>query len=189
MNWFHDGQVNYRYKGVIIVRVMMQVNFVNDSGNWTERNKARRLDFITRTWMSWDGKCRLVDGDTDLDTIYIHFLPGFTNAASGDSNYVVDFLTSTAAGTVADPRVFFHGGHLKVKENTHSTEVVRFLLNTAAGVNDTVALEFVRVWANDVMGPGAANDHYRIEAIPAPAPPLPLVPIPPPPMPALVPIP
>ncbi|MCK4301794.1 MAG: hypothetical protein KAW91_03420, partial [candidate division Zixibacteria bacterium] len=161
MNWFHDPQANYRYHGVIVVRVMMQVNFVNDDGNWTERNKYRRLNFISRQWMSWGGKCRLVDGDTDLERLYIHFLPGFRNTASADNNYVIDFLTSDAADTVADPLVYFHAGHLRVKENAHSSDVVRFLLNTDAGDAETDSLEFVRDWANDVAG-----ETYDIEDIP-----------------------
>ena len=158
MNWFHPGHANRHYKGVIVVGLLGQVTFDNDPAAWTDTERAGALFSIQREWLDWGGRCRLIAGTTDLDELFIHFLPGFRTDASADTNYELNMRRSTTPA--GNPSVYFQGGVVQVRFDATANQVVRFLMDAALGDSNVTALTFVRDWADTQMG-----DNFTISVV------------------------
>jgi peptidoglycan hydrolase-like protein with peptidoglycan-binding domain len=156
---FHAGQNNFEYQAVLLVRLLLRVNFDNDS-SWHVNNRINQLAKVEDGWKDLSEKYRLVGGAKSVKNIFIHFLPGFTAASNPLNNYTVDFLQTNATG--GDPKIYFGWwGHLQVVFNVMEAELIRFFLNMNLGDNNFLAgLDFLRTWAN-----GKLSDTFQLQPI------------------------
>jgi hypothetical protein len=156
---FHAGQNNFEYQAVLLVRLLLRVNFDNDS-SWNVNNRINQLAKVEDPWKNLSEKYRLVGGTKSIKNIFIHFLPGFTAASDPLNNYTVDFLQTNATGGHAKID-FGWWGHLQVSFNVMEAELIRFFLNMSPTDNNYLAaLDFLRTWAN-----GKLNDTFQLQSI------------------------
>ncbi len=159
----HLNQNDFEYQGVITVAVMLKVSFEDDSDDWTGAEKAAKIANFQAAWQSWGGKFRLVNGTRGINSVFIHFVPGFTDQDDSKTNYITEFLHTNAGS--GEPKVFIHNpligsNKLRIRMNATARDTVQFLLNQSTGQDGLVVLEFVRDWANGQLG-----ENFTIERI------------------------
>jgi hypothetical protein len=154
-NNLYPGQNNYDYQGILCIRIMLQVNFV---GAWTQDNMSLKLTAFEAAYLWRNASYRLVGGTKGIEKIYFYFYPGFRTDANTRTNYIVDFLSSSASG--ATPRIDQASGHLRVQSNATAEDLVAYILHTASAPNELTGLGYLRSWVNTQL-----SDTFTLEEI------------------------
>lgn len=162
---FHLNQNDLEYQAVLTIGVLMEVEWDDDDGNWTEGEKATILSRVQAAWLDRSGKYRLIGGTRGIQRIFIHFVPGFKAAGDNDdlNNYRTQFRRSQPSGT--NPRITFHSpligaDKLRIHRNATMTQIQEYLLHIASGQDHLVALDYIRDWVNAQTG-----DNFTMERI------------------------
>jgi hypothetical protein len=154
-NNLYPGQNNYDYQGILCIRILLQVNFV---GAWTQDNMSLKLTAFEAAYLWRNASYRLVGGTKGIEKIYLYFYPGFRTDANTRTNYIVDFLSSSASG--ATPRIDQASGHLRVRSNATAEDLVAYILHTASAPNELTGLGYLRSWVNTQL-----SDTFTLEEI------------------------
>ncbi len=157
-NNLYLGQNNYDYQGILCIRVLLQVNFVADAGAWTQDQMSLKLSRFEGAYLSRNATYRLVGGSKGIGRIYLYFYPGFGRTANPRTNFVIDFLSSSASG--ATPKIGQTSGHLQVRNNATAEDLVAYILHTASASDELTGLGFLRSWADTMLG-----DTFTLERI------------------------
>ncbi len=154
-NNLYTGQNNYDYQGILCVRILLQVNFV---GAWTQDQMSVKLAAFEAAYLWRNASYRLIGGTKGIEKIYLYFYPGFRTDANTRTNYIVDFLSSSAPG--ATPKIDQASGRLRVRSNATAEDLVAYILHTASAPNELTGLGFLRSWVNTKL-----SDAFTLEEI------------------------
>ncbi len=90
---FTTDQNNYRYYGVLVVRVMIGGDLGTPA--MTAANAHAKLGYIRAAWVTMNQKYRLTGGPDEIENVYVHFIPGFKTQANvgTEANYEMQFVT------------------------------------------------------------------------------------------------
>jgi hypothetical protein len=170
---FTDDQNNYRYHGVLVVRVMIGV--ATAAPAMSDADTHNRIGAIESAWRALGGDFRLTGGPAELENIYVHFLGGFQAQADAGTNwnYALRFRTTfgitvstapiaTAMSTGLQALASYDNGTHRLSYNGVMTDAHRNELQaalTSAADRQAVQQLYLKTWLTSADG--------RIDIVPS----------------------
>jgi hypothetical protein len=153
VGYFHAGQnsaqASDHYQAVLVVRPKIQLLF-DDAGTAWDPDDMEDLTYdLDAGIKALTGAYRLTGGQGDIKNIFINFLGGFQEGASGDTNHIVRWENRAHP---APGQTMVNAGQTIRVGNTVSTDaVVARLFNKAPATPWLTALGFLKTYVESVL--------------------------------------
>lgn len=154
--YFHWNQVN-PYQAVLVIRVLLQIEFIG--ADWTPVRRRDRIQEFNSTWENWREHYRLINGNRDIDRIYVHFLAGYTDdPAAVNVNYRVQLQWSNHPA--GGPDIPNAAGTVTWFRDVTGDQLVRYMLDTADVLGSNGALAGPCAWVNAQLGAAYTVEYF-----------------------------